>query len=215
MLETGGRRLIIDAGPDFRYQMLRMGVADVRAILLTHAHKDHTGGLDDVRAFNWVKQGPVDIYCDAVTESAIRKDYDYCFAEMRYPGIPEIELHPIGDKPFFIDDICITPVRVMHHRLPVTAFRIGRFAYVTDVSEIPLTSLQQLQGVEILVIGALRKEPHLSHFSLQQALEVIENLHVKQAYITHIGHQMGLAAEVSVELPSHVALSYDGLFFEV
>lgn len=181
------------AGPDFRTQMLRAGVKDVTALLLTHEHKDHIGGLDDIRAFNWVKNGEVDIYCNQRTKDVIYKDYDYAFAEFRYPGVPEMNIHVIDEAPFHIDDIEVIPVTVMHYRLPVSAFRIGNFAYVTDANFISEESMKKLEGVEYMVINALRKEIHLSHFTLNQAIQVVQRLNVKQAYITHIGHQMGTA----------------------
>jgi phosphoribosyl 1,2-cyclic phosphate phosphodiesterase len=215
MLDIGDRRLIVDVGPDFRYQMLREGVKRVHAVLLTHAHKDHIGGIDDLRAFNWVQRGEVDLYCDAITATAIRKDYDYSFAPDKYPGVPDLRLHVIDREPFHINEIKVEPIPVMHHKLPVTAYRIANFAYLTDLNHIPNESMRRLQGLECLVIGALRKETHVSHFSLEQALEVIEQLHVKQAYITHVGHQMGLSQEVERELPPNVHLAYDRLSFSV
>ena len=214
MIDIGDKKLVIDAGPDFRTQMLRAGVMDVRALLLTHEHKDHIGGLDDIRAFNWVKQGELDIYCDRRTMEAIHKDYDYAFTEFRYPGVPEMNIHVIGEEPFRIDDIEVLPITVMHYRLPITAFRIENFAYVTDANFIPEESMKKLEEVEYLVINALRKEPHLSHFTLGQALDVVKRLNVKQAYITHIGHQMGLHEEVLKELPDNVKLAHDMLVFE-
>ncbi len=215
MLDIGDKKIIIDAGPDFRFQMLRANVKDVTALLLTHEHKDHIGGLDDIRAFNWVKKGDVDIYCNQRTKEAIYKDYDYAFAEHKYPGVPEMNIHVIDEEAFKIEDVVIEPFTVMHYKLPVTAFRIGNFAYITDANFIPEKSMEKLRGVEYMVINALRKETHLSHFSLQQAIEVIQSLQVKQAYLTHIGHQMGLHDEVSRELPENVKLAYDMLSFEV
>ena len=214
MIDIGDKKLIIDAGPDFRTQMLRAGVKDVTALLLTHEHKDHIGGLDDIRAFNWVKNGEVDIYCNQRTKDVIYKDYDYAFAEFRYPGVPEMNIHVIDETPFRIDDIEVVPVTVMHYRLPVSAFRIGNFAYVTDANFISEESMKKLEGVEYMVINALRKEIHLSHFTLNQAIQVVKRLNVKQAYITHIGHQMGLHEQVSLELPKNVKLAYDMLSFE-
>lgn len=214
MIDIGDKKLIIDAGPDFRTQMLRAGVKDVTALLLTHEHKDHIGGLDDIRAFNWVKNGEVDIYCNQRTKDVIYKDYDYAFAEFRYPGVPEMNIHVIDETPFRIDDIEVIPVTVMHYRLPVSAFRIGNFAYVTDANFISEESMKKLEGVEYMVINALRKEIHLSHFTLNQAIQVVKRLNVKQAYITHIGHQMGLHEQVSLELPKNVKLAYDMLSFE-
>ena len=215
MLEINGQNILIDAGPDFRYQMLRAGVKDLRAILLTHEHKDHIGGLDDVRAFNWVKNGAVDVYANLRTKEIVLKDYSYAFSENKYPGVPEINLHTVGEEPFYIDDTEFVPIQVMHYKLPVLGYRTGNFAYLTDANYISETSMKKLAGVEYLVINALRKEPHLSHFTLAQALEVTKELGVKHAWLTHIGHQMGLAAEVSRELPSNVSLSYDTLQVEI
>ena len=213
MIDIGDKKLIIDAGPDFRTQMLRAGVKDVTALLLTHEHKDHIGGLDDIRAFNWVKNGEVDIYCNQRTKDVISKDYDYAFAAFRYPGVPEMNIHVIDEAPFWIGDIKIEPITVMHYKLPVTAFRIDNFAYITDANFISEASMKKLKGVEYMVINALRKEVHLSHFTLNQAIDVVKTLHVKQAYITHIGHQMGLHEEVSRELPENIQLAHDMLSF--
>ena len=215
MVEAGTTRLVIDAGPDFRQQMLREGVGDISAVLLTHEHKDHIGGLDDIRAFNWVKRGPVDVYADRRTAEAVRRDFAYAFAEHRYPGVPEMRLLEVGEEPFVVEGVTVTPVRVMHHRLPVTAFRIGDFAYITDANAVPEESLRKLEGVRCLVVNALRRERHLSHFSLGEALAVVERLGPSRAYLTHVGHEMGLAREVERELPRGVGLAYDGLSFEV
>lgn len=215
MLEINGQNIVIDAGPDFRYQMLRAGVKNLRAILLTHEHKDHIGGLDDVRAFNWVKHGAIDVYSNLRTKEIVYKDYAYAFSEYKYPGVPEINLQIVGDQSFYIDDTEFIPIPVMHHKLPVLGYRTGNFAYVTDANAISESSMEKLAGVEYLVINALRKESHLSHFTLSQALEVIRQLGVKRAWLTHIGHQMGLAAEVSDELPSNVSFAYDGMQVEI
>lgn len=217
MLEIDGKNIIIDAGPDFRYQMLRAGVKDIRAILLTHEHKDHIGGLDDVRAFNWLKKSAVDIYANTRTEDVVHKDFSYAFSEFRYPGVPDMNLHVINEEidSFLIDGIEIEPITVMHYKLPVLGFRIGKFAYITDANFIPLTSMKKLKGIEYLVINALRKESHISHFTLHQAIDIIEQLNVKEAWLTHIGHQMGLTSEISKELPPHVHLAYDMLKIEI
>ena len=195
MIDIADKKFIIDAGPDFRTQMLQAQVKDVRALLLTHEHKDHIGGLDDIRAFNWVKQGGVDVYFNYLTMKAVRKDYDYAFAKFKYPGVPEMNIHVVDEEPFLIDDIEVIPITVMHYK--------------------PEESMKKLEGVEYLVINALRKELHLSHFTLGQALEVVKRLNVKQGYITHIGHQMGLHGDVSGELPDNVKLAHDMLVFEL
>lgn len=215
MLEINGKNLIFDAGPDFRYQMLRAEVKDIRAILLTHEHKDHIGGLDDVRAFNWVKNSAVDVYANLRTKEIVYKDYSYAFSEFKYPGVPEINLQVINQQPFKIDDIEILPIPVLHHKMPVLGYRIGNFAYITDANAIPESSMEKLAGVEYLVINALRKESHLSHFTLSEALDIIKRINVKQAFLTHIGHQMGLVADVSQELPENVRFAYDMLQIEL
>lgn len=215
MIEIEGKKLVFDAGPDFRYQMLRSGVEDIRAILLTHGHKDHVGGLDDVRAFNWVKQGGVDVYGNEGTQEIVYKDFSYAFAAFRYPGVPEINYHILDGSPFYIDDIPVTPIPVLHYKMPVLGFRIRNFAYITDAKTIPESSMELLKGVEYLVINALRKEDHMSHFCLDEALAVIRTIQPRQAFLTHIGHQMGLASEVEKELPANVKLAYDTLVTEI
>lgn len=181
MIDIGDKKLIIDAGPDFRTQMLRAGVKDVTALLLTHEHKDHIGGLDDIRAFNWVKNGEVDIYCNQRTKDVTVRIMTTLSQHSCYPGVPEMNIHVIDEEPFWIGEIKIEPITVMHYKLPVTAFRIDNFAYITDANFISEASMKKLEGVEYMVINALRKEVHLSHFTLDQAIDVVKTLHVKQA----------------------------------
>ena len=211
MIENGSQCLVIDAGPDFRQQMLTHQVRHLNGILLTHEHVDHIFGLDDIRAFNWTQKMPTDIYAEERVQTAIKRIFDYVFATFRYPGIPQMHLHLIENKPFKIGDLEVIPVRGYHYKLPVFGFRFGKIAYITDVNRLEETEKEKLHGLDVLVLNALRKEEHLSHYSLPQALELIAEIKPKQAYLTHLSHQMGFYDEVQKELPEHVFLSYDGL----
>lgn len=212
MLEVDDQVILLDAGPDFRQQMLREEVQHLNAILLTHEHKDHTAGIDDVRAFNYIMQKSVDIYCERRVGRSVVNDFSYAFADDKYPGVPDINLETINDSnDFTVAGLTVRPLRVLHLKLPILGYRIGRFAYVTDANYIPEESWQKLYGVEVLVLNALRKEKHLSHFTLSEALEVIKRIKPKAAYLTHISHQMGFHKEVQEELPENVFLAYDGL----
>lgn len=213
LLETDNTTMVIDAGPDFRQQMLREHVSKLDAIILTHEHKDHIAGLDDVRAFNYKSKDAIDIYSEERVQKVIKKEYSYVFSEYQYPGVPKMRLNTIPEHVFNIGKIQIVPVRVFHYRLPVYGFRIGNFAYITDANYIPEESKEKLYGVKHMVINALRKEKHISHFSLREAIDVIREISPKKAYITHISHQMGLHKEVSKELPPEIVLAYDGLSF--
>jgi phosphoribosyl 1,2-cyclic phosphate phosphodiesterase len=213
LLEINGKVLLFDAGPDFRQQMLRENVKKLDSIILTHEHKDHIAGMDDVRAFNFKSQDAVDIFAEERVRNAIKKEFSYVFSEYQYPGIPKMRLNDIPDQMFIVKGIEILPVRVFHYHLPVFGFRIGNFAYITDANYIPEASKERLFGVKYLVINALRKEKHISHFSLREAVDFIREISPKKAYITHISHQMGLYADVAKELPSGIMLAYDGLSF--
>jgi phosphoribosyl 1,2-cyclic phosphate phosphodiesterase len=211
LLESEDTTLVIDAGPDFRQQMLKEHVTRLDAILLTHEHKDHIAGLDDVRAFNYKSQDAIDIFSEERVQKVLKKDYSYVFSEYQYPGIPKMRLNPIPDEGFTVKKLQIIPVRVFHYRLPVYGFRIGNFAYITDANYIPEESKERLYGVKYLVVNALRKEKHISHFSLREAVDFIREISPKKAFITHISHQMGLHKNVSKELPPEIVLAYDGL----
>ena len=219
MVEVGTKRFIIDAGPDFREQMLREGVSHITAILLTHKHKDHIGGLDDVRALNFVDYPDeihtVHIYGTHDTCDCVRKDYDYAFAENPYRGVPQIELHEFGAEPFEIEGVEIIPIRGEHSRFEVTGFRFGRLAYLTDFKSVAEAELQKLQGVEMLVINALRFEPHDSHLSVNEALAIVERVAPKRAYFTHMSHDIGLHCVANLRLPEGVEFAYDGLKIRV
>lgn len=211
MINTEKLCLVIDAGPDFRQQMLSHKVLHLNGILLTHEHVDHIFGLDDIRAFNWVQKQATDIYAEERVQIAIKRIFDYVFANFRYPGIPQMHLHLIENKPFKIDDLEVIPIRGFHYKLPVFGFRFGKMAYVTDVNRLEDAEIEKLRDLDILVLNALRKEDHISHYSLGQALELIAKVKPKKAYLTHISHQMGFYAEVQKELPENVFLAYDGL----
>jgi phosphoribosyl 1,2-cyclic phosphate phosphodiesterase len=213
LLQTGNTNLLFDAGPDFRQQMLRENVMKLDSILLTHEHKDHIAGLDDVRAFNYKSRDAIDIFAEERVQKAIKKEYSYVFSEYQYPGIPRMRLNEVPEHGFEIKGIKILPIRVFHYRLPVYGFRIGDFAYITDANYIPEESMEKLFGIKYLVINALRKEKHISHFTLMEAINIIREISPKKAFITHISHQMGLHSEVSKELPGEITLAYDGLNF--
>ncbi|MGQ9863983.1 MAG: MBL fold metallo-hydrolase [Bacteroidia bacterium] len=203
---------VIDVGPDFRQQMLREGITHLEGILLTHAHRDHVGGLDDIRPYNYLCKKIMPVYGDAATLRQVREDFSYIFTEVSYPGLPLVDLRVIeAYKAFSLGDLEITPFWVLHHKLPVMGFRAGQWAYVTDASEIPSLSWEVLEGVRVLIINALRKEPHFSHFHLAAAVEIAQKLGVEEAYFIHISHWMGRHEEVQRELPKGMFLAYDGL----
>lgn len=210
LIEKGDTTLVIDAGPDFRQQMLREDVKKLDAIVLTHEHKDHIAGMDDVRAFNYKSRDAIDIYAEERVQKAVRKEYSYVFAEYQYPGIPKMRLNNINDYSFNINGITLLPLRVFHYRLPVYGFRIGDFAYITDANYVPEETKEKMFGVKYLVVNALRKEKHISHFSLREAVDFIRQISPRKAFITHISHQMGLHEQVSSELPPEIVLAYDG-----
>lgn len=220
LVEHNGFRILIDCGPDFRQQMLRAGISDLDAVILTHQHKDHTGGLDDIRAFNYFRQEAFPIYAEPIVQESLKMEYSYAFAEHKYPGVPEYALHTIDENPFEItkllpdgstSSITITPIRVYHYRLPILGFRIDNMAYITDGSSIPATEFAKLQGVELFIVNTVRKEKHISHFSLPEALEVIEKVGAQRNYLTHMSHQLGTHAQLCSILPKKVEPAYDGL----
>ena len=212
LIEDQGKTLVIDAGPDFRYQMLRAGVKHLDAILFTHEHKDHVAGLDDVRAFNHKQQSEIDIYAHIRVQEALRKEFHYIFSGNNYPGIPRLRLNTIEESQTFdVSGISVIPISVMHFKLPVFGFRIGGFTYITDANSISEEEKQKIKGSELLVINALQKTKHISHFTLDEALQLAAEIGAQKTYITHISHNMGTHREVSKELPEGVFLAYDGL----
>ena len=210
-VEVGDYAILIDSGPDLRQQLLANQITKVDAILLTHEHKDHLGGLDDIRPLNFSARKQMDIYGLGRVLDVVKKDYDYAFKSDPYPGVPEMRLHKVLDEPFMIGNIEIIPIKVKHLSLPILGYRIGNMAYITDASFIPDKELAKLTGLKILIINALRKREHYSHFNLAQALAIIEKLKPEQAYITHISHEMGCYADVNPTLPADVALGFDGM----
>lgn len=215
LVEIGETKLVIDCGPDFRYQMIRERVEDISAILFTHGHRDHIAGLDDVRAFNYVLNKTVDIYASQQVIEEINKEFPYILHEKRFFGAPQLRFHPIINEPFTVEDVEVVPVRVLHHKMEVFGFRIGSFAYITDASLIPDEEKHKLTHCDVLVINALRKSKHISHFSLQEAIDLIMELSPGRAYITHLSHFMGLHQQVQESLPENVYLAYDGLRLEL
>jgi phosphoribosyl 1,2-cyclic phosphate phosphodiesterase len=215
LLEDGGKTFVIDAGPDFRQQMLRARVDQLDAILLTHEHKDHIGGLDDVRAFNFFQKKAMDVFARHEIHSLIMKEFDYAFTEEKYPGVPDILLHSVGEEPFKVAHLEVLPILAQHFKLPVLGFRILDMVYLTDVSLITEKEKEKLLGAKVVIVAALRKKPHYSHMNLDQALELIEEIRPEKAFLTHISHMMGLHASVAGELPEKVKLAYDGLKIEL
>lgn len=203
--------LVIDTGPDFRQQMLREGIHSLDAILYTHEHKDHTAGLDDIRPFNFRQKRDMPIFGRQQVIDQIKTEFAYAFSEKKYPGVPQITPHTITNEPFQLNGTTIEPVEVFHYKLPVFGFRIHNFTYITDASYIGPEEKEKIKNSEVLVLNALQKEEHISHFTLEEALAVISELKPKKAYLTHISHRLGLHNEISKELPDHVELAYDGL----
>lgn len=213
LIEDGEDVFLIDCGPDFRQQLLRENVTRLDALIFTHEHKDHTAGLDDIRAFNYTQRKPMDVYATKQVQKALRQQYGYIFEEHKYPGIPDLNLITIHNEPFTINQTTFLPIQVLHYHLPVLGFRIEGFTYITDANNIPEKEKEKIRGTDILVINALRKEPHISHFTLDEALQLIEELKPGKAYLTHISHQMGLHEEVEKSLPENIHLAYDGISF--
>ncbi|MCX7986378.1 MAG: MBL fold metallo-hydrolase [Bacteroidales bacterium] len=211
LIQYGDINIVIDAGPDFRYQMLREKVTHLEAILFTHEHKDHTGGLDDIRSYNYLAQKPMDVYAEERVQHALKQEYAYIFEENKYPGVPEVLLHTITEEPFIVHGIQIIPVRLLHHRLPILGFRIGNFAYLTDIKYINEQEKDKLYGCKYLVVSGLRKENHISHFSIDEAIALINEIKPTYGFITHISHQLGFHREVEKELPKGIFLAYDRL----
>ena len=215
LVEEGETRLLVDAGPDFRQQMLKHRVLNLDAVLLTHEHADHIFGLDDIRSFNWVRKAPMDIWCEKRVADNLKTIFNYAFAEIKYPGTPQMDLIHVDGSPFRVQNMEVIPIRLFHHKLPVFGFRFGQFAYLTDFNRIEPDELAKLVGVEVLIICALRKKSHISHLNLAEALSLIEQIGPTKTYLTHMSHEMGLHAELMLELPAGVAPAFDGLVLEI
>lgn len=215
LIEFNGVTIAIDAGPDFRQQMLTSKVTKLDAILITHEHRDHIAGLDDVRAFNWVQQKPMDIWAEQRVQDSIKKEFSYVFAEQKYPGVPEVVLNCINGHPFEILGVKVTPIRCYHHKLPIYGFRIGDLTYITDANFIPEEEKEKIVGSKYIVVNALRHQKHMSHFSLSEAVKCISGFGPRKGFLTHISHQMGLYEDIKKELPDNIYLAFDGLTIEV
>ena len=211
LIETDNKTFVVDTGPDFRQQMLRAEVRSLDGVFFTHEHKDHVAGLDDIRAFNFVQKKEMTVYATPRVQDALKRDFHYAFADVKYPGVPRIYLETISADAFEAEGVLIRPIQVLHYKLPVLGFRVGDFTYITDANHIPENEKKKIIGSKVLIINALRKTDHISHFNLSEALELIYELKPQTAYITHISHQMGLHANVEKELPSGVHLAYDQL----
>jgi len=211
MLDINGHTFVIDCGPDFRHQMLRQGVMNLDAVIFTHEHRDHIAGLDDVRAFNYVLNKKIDIYGTPQVMEAIRIEFPYIFSSSRYFGAPQLNIHPIDDQPFSVMGVEFIPIMVMHEKLPVTGFRVGDFTYITDASYISDKELEKVNGSKVIVLNALRNSKHVSHFSVNEAVDILKKLKPEAAYLTHLSHFVGLHEDVNKRLPEFVRLAYDGL----
>lgn len=211
MVEVNGLTLVIDCGPDFRHQMLRQQVLNLDAVIFTHEHRDHIAGLDDIRAFNYVLNKKIDIYGKPPVMEAIQTEFPYIFSETRYFGAPQLTIHHIGSEPFEIGGVEIIPIEAMHDKLPVTGFRIGDLTYITDASFISEESIEKVKGSKVVVLNALRNSKHVSHFSVGEAVQILERLAPEQGFLTHLSHFVGLHEEVNRKLPDFVRLAYDGL----
>jgi phosphoribosyl 1,2-cyclic phosphate phosphodiesterase len=211
LIEAEDKTIVIDSGPDFRYQMLRAKVKHLDAIVFTHEHKDHIAGMDDIRAFNYKQNSPVDVYADARVQRALVREFPYIFDGTGYPGIPQVIVHPIDLHPFDIGSVKFTPVEVLHYKLPVLGFRINDFTYITDAKTVSETEKEKISGTKILVINALQKQTHISHFTLDEAIAFANDIGAEKTYLTHISHRLGKHLDISKELPDNIELAYDGL----
>lgn len=215
LVESRGKTIVVDTGPDFREQMLRNKVKSIDAVLLTHGHKDHIGGLDDLRAYNFMLKRPIDIFAGTDVQNSVKSEFFYAFVRDKYPGVPQIILHTIDNEPFAIDNIPVIPISVLHFKMHVFGFRFGDFTYITDASYISYEEKQKIVGSKVIVINALRKQLHYSHFNLEQAVALLQELNPRQGYLTHMSHLLGKHADIEKELPDFIKPAYDGLKLEL
>lgn len=216
LLTIEGENFVVDAGPDFRTQLLRENVQQLSGILFTHEHKDHIAGLDDVRAFNYKQNRPMDVYCNVAVEQALRREFYYIFENANYPGVPKITLNNITKKRFQLKNgVEVQPIEVMHYKMPVLGFRLGDFTYITDAKTISEEEVLKVIGTKILIVNALHLSPHISHFNLEEALEFIARINPEKAYITHISHLFGTHQQIEKLLPPNVFAAYDGMRIKI
>lgn len=214
LVQSEKTTIVVDTTPDFRYQMLREKVMHLDALLFTHPHKDHVAGMDDIRAYNFFSNKPMSVYANELTQTALKREFPYVFSEITYPGLPKVDMHLISGEPFTIGDIPVLPITVWHLKMPVFGFRFGKFTYITDANRIDETELDKVKGSEGLVLNALRKEKHISHYNLPEAVSLAQQLKIPSTYLTHLSHQMGRHEDVNNELPRGIHLAWDGLTLE-
>lgn len=215
LVQSATTTIVVDTTPDFRYQMLREKVTKLDAILYTHPHKDHIAGLDDIRGYNYCQQKAMEIYVNELTMRGLEREFHYIFAEKKYPGVPEVDIHMIPEGEFLVGDIPVLPFYVWHLHMPVLGFRFGKFTYITDANKIDQSELVKIAGTEVLVLNALREQQHISHFTLEEATSLAKSLGASHTYFTHISHQLGLHDEVSKKLADKTYLAYDGLVLKI
>ena len=211
LVESDATSFVVDTTPDFRSQMLRTNVKKLDAVLFTHPHKDHVAGLDDVRAYNYFQKKPMEVYANSLTQEALKREFAYAFSDKKYPGLPELNLNTIDDQLFYIGDIPVLPILVWHLKMPVLGFRFGKFTYITDANRIEENEKKKIKGSEVMVLNALRHKQHISHYTLDEAVALVQELGVPGSYFTHISHQLGLHAEINANLPAGIELAWDGL----
>ncbi len=214
-MQENGVNIVVDSGPDFRQQMLRCGINHLEGLVFTHSHKDHIAGMDDVRGFNFIQKKAVPIYTSEATLQALKREFYYVFEDEKYPGVPEVQVNIVANDPFEVAGVEVEPIQVMHYRMPVLGFRFGDLTYITDANYIAEPEMDKIRGSKVLVLNALRRTEHISHFSLIEAIALAKDLGVERTYFIHMSHQIGLHSDVAQELPEGMFLAYDGLEVEV